>query len=292
MKNRKKRAAADILEGIFRLSHPGPVFLHGVAVTLFALLAGWPRLHWNTLLLVVAAHVVMQLAIAVSNDYCDRQLDALSKKNKPIVRGLISPREALLLAIFLMLLMVCLLLFINPLALLVSLLYLIIGQSYNLGLKGTPWSGIAFAIMFPLIPVYAFVAIGHMIPLILWQVPIAALSGIAVNLANSLPDIAEDAAGHARTLAVVLGHQGSVLACTCCILLAIVLIAVFALTGMVPAHLAILLPTLLLTTLAAGALYLYMRPRQSLQASKYYFYLLVLTCLLLAGGWIVSASQV
>src|SRR5581483_7256337 len=192
-----------------------------LAVTVFALLAGWPHVLWNTLLLVVAAHTAMQLSIAVLNDYCDRQRDALSQKNKPIPRGLIRPREALIAGLLLMGLMVILLLPLPPLALLISLLYLACGQVYNLGLKTTPLSGIVFALAIPLIPVYAFVGMGRMTPIVFWLVPVAALLGVALNLANSLPDIEADAAHKARTLAVVLGTRGSFIACPSLILLCI-----------------------------------------------------------------------
>ena len=40
----------------------------------------------------------VQAAIGASNDYCDRDLDALTKPFKPIVRGLVRPSTALWLA--------------------------------------------------------------------------------------------------------------------------------------------------------------------------------------------------
>src|SRR5215813_13751749 len=184
-----KRRPTDILRGFFWLCHPGPMLLNVIAVTVFALLATWPHIHWQPLVLVIAAYLAMQLSIAIFNDYCDRERDVLSKKNKPIVRGLVRPREALFATLFLMFIMVLLVIALGPLALLISLFGLACGQSYNLGLKTTPLSGIIFAIAIPLIPVYAFVGVGHFVPLVLWQVPIAALLGVALHLANALPDI-------------------------------------------------------------------------------------------------------
>jgi 4-hydroxybenzoate polyprenyltransferase len=289
MKAIEKRDPIGILKGFFLLSHPGPVLFHAIAVALFALLAGWSHIAWSIFVLVVVAHVVMQLSIAVSNDYCDRERDALSKKNKPIVSGLVRPQEALITAIVLMIVMVLLLLPLNPLALLVSLLYLACGQSYNLGLKSTPFSGIVFAVMFPLIPVYAFVGMGRIIPFIFWQIPIAALLGIVINLANSLPDIEEDAASHAHTLAVVLGATRSFITCNLLILLATCLIALLTVTKLVTAQSWILLPILILVCLAVGVLWLFFGSNKARQTSKIYFYLIVLTCLVLAIGWIISA---
>ena len=151
MKITKKRRLRDIVLGYYLLSHPAPVLIHIIAVTLFALLAAWPHPIWHVIVLVIAAHAAMQISIAMINDYCDRRLDAAGKPSKPIV---------------------LLLLPLNPLALGISLLYLILAQSYNLGLKSTPLSGIVFALAMPLIPLYAFAGIGRTLPVLLWLVPV------------------------------------------------------------------------------------------------------------------------
>ncbi len=283
-----KRRLVDVLRGFFLLCHPGPVLLHMMAVTVFALVAVWPHVDWRTLLLVVAAHTAMQLSIAVLNDYCDRQRDALSKKNKPIVQGLVRPQEALISAVLLMLVMVLLLLPLNPLVLPISFLYLACMQGYNLGLKITPLSGVIFALAFPLIPVYALIGMGYFMPFMLWQVPVTALLGVTIHLANALPDIEEDAASHARTLAVALGVRGSFQVCFVLILLVIILIGALKITGLVSAQSWILLPTLIFTCLANITLYTFIDPQKSPQTRTIYFYLIVLICLMLAGGWLIS----
>jgi 4-hydroxybenzoate polyprenyltransferase len=287
--SRKKRRLPDLLYGCFLLCHPGPVLFHILAVTVFVLLAAWPHFVWSTLALVITAHAAMQLSIAVLNDYCDRQRDTLSKKHKPIPLGLVRPQEALIIGLLLMVIMVALLLPLPPLALFISLLYLALGQGYNLGLKSTPLSGIVFALAIPLIPVYAFVGVGHVLPLVFWLVPVAALLGVALNLANSLPDIEEDTTSHARTLAVVLGVKGTFILSPLLLLLSALLVGLLALTQIVPAQSWILLPTLLLVCAAVGMLLSAFGPQKPLQTRKTYFYLVVLTCLLLAGGWLISA---
>ena len=88
------------MRGLFLLCHPGPVLLHMIAVTGFVLLAVWPHMHWNIIILLLTAHLAMQLSIAAFNDYCDRQRDTLGKKNKPIVCGLVLPYEALFATFF------------------------------------------------------------------------------------------------------------------------------------------------------------------------------------------------
>lgn len=284
----KKRRLVDLLFGFFLLSHPGPVLLHMIAVVVFALLAVWPHISWSTFTLVITAHLAMQLSIAFLNDYCDRQRDVLSKKHKPIVHGLVRPQEALIAGILLIFIMLVLLLPLNPLALVISLLYLACMQGYNLGLKVTPLSGIVFALAIPLIPVYAFVGMGHFVPFLFWLVPVGALIGMALNLANALPDIEEDAASQARTLAIVLGVQGSFIACFLLLLLATSLIGLLAVTKLVSTQPWTLLTTLIFSYIADIALFVLFNPQKSKKIHKIYFYLVVLICLVLAGRWLTS----
>ncbi len=284
----KKRSPGEVVLGFFLLCHPLPVLFHLLAVTIFALFAVWPHISWNIVGLIVAAHAAMQLSIAVWNDYCDRQVDASTKKNKPIPRGLIRPQEAFIIGILLIILMVFLLLPLNPLALVISLLYLGLGQSYNFGLKSTPWSGIVFALAIPLIPLYAFVAVGRIIPFIFWLVPVAALLGIALNLANSLPDIEDDRANNAHTLAVVLGVRRSFIFCSICMLLSIIFIALLTINHLVLARDVLIGPTLLFSTLVVFTLlFLFFAEQQSL-SRKLYFYLVVVLCLVLVTGWLLA----
>lgn len=286
MKRVEKRRLSDLALGYLLLSHPLPVLSHTIAVAAFALLAGGLALDWGIFALVVAAHVAMQLSIATLNDYCDRRLDSVAKPEKPIPRGLVRPGEALVTGLLLILLMVLLLLPLPPLALLLSLLYLALGQAYNLGLKATPWSGIVFALAMPLIPVYAFAGMGRVSSVLFWSIPIAALLGVALNLANSLPDIEDDARQNARTLAVTLGVGRSFLVCSLLILLSMLLMGVQVALGQLPVPVGILVAILGV----AGGLIVVMNllsgPGKPPRTRKTYFYLVVLACLVLAGGWL------
>ena len=284
----KKRRPGDVARGFFQLCHPIPVLFHTIGVTVFALLAAWPKFVWITIVFVVAAHTAMQLSISVLNDYCDRRLDAMSKRNKPIPQGLVTPREALVTGLLLVVLMLLFLLPLNPLALLISLLYLALGQGYNLGLKSTPLSGVVFALAIPLIPIYAFVGVGHIISLLFWLFPVAALLGISLNLANSLPDVEQDAMNGARTLAVVLGIRGTFLTSRLLISLAIALIGILTLTHLVVVNTWVVYPILIVSILAMVIMLLFFGPEKSIQTRKTYFYVVVLTCLLLVGGWIIG----
>ncbi len=284
----KKRTFNDIVLGFFLLSHPIPVLFHIIGVTIFTLLAAWPHFIWSVIVLVVAAHAAMQVSIAMLNDYCDQRVDAQGKPEKPIPRGLIFPREALIAGLLMIAIMLVLLIPLPRLALVISLCYLTLGQTYNLGLKSTPLSGIVFALAMPLIPLYAFAGVGHIPPIIFWLVPAGFLLGIALNLANSLPDLEEDAAQGLKMLAVVLGVRHSFTVSYTMIVLCAGMIGVLAITGIVPANPWIIVPVLILTFLAVVSMILFFSPEKSLKSRKTYFYLVTLTCILLAGGWLIG----
>jgi 4-hydroxybenzoate polyprenyltransferase len=284
----KKRQLNDIALGFYLLSHPVPVMFHILAVTVFTLLAAWPHFAWSIIVLVIAAHTAMQISIAMLNDYCDRRLDAASKPGKPIPRGLIHAREALIGGLVMIAIMLILLIQLPLLALLVSLCYLALAQAYNLGLKSTPFSGVVFALAMPLIPLYAFAGIGRVPYVLFWLLPTGFLLGIALNLANSLPDIEQDAANGAKTLAVVLGVRRSFAVCQSMIVLTAALIGILQITGLVPARSWIIVLTLILTCLAVETMVLFFGPERPVETRKSYFYLVALTCILLAGGWIIG----
>jgi 4-hydroxybenzoate polyprenyltransferase len=281
----KKRAIGEIGYGFFLLTHPGPMTIHIIGVAVFALLAARSHFDWRVVVLVITAHAAMQCSISMMNDYCDRHLDEKSKPEKPLVRGLVLPREALISSIFMMLLMVLLLLFLPLLALLISLCYLALGQAYNLGLKSTPWSGLVFALAIPLIPVYALAGVGSFPFTAFWIIPIGFLLGVVLNLANSLPDIESDSAGKIHTLAVKFGVKGTFIACPLLILLSGALMSVLMASGVVPAPGWVIVGMLAGTALVGGALLLFFGPRQPLQTRKLYFYLVAMVCLLLGAGW-------
>ncbi len=288
MELKKKRSVGDIVVGFWMLAHVEPIVLILTVVTLFAVRATWPHPPWTTILLLLAGQAAMQFSIGILNDYCDRHLDAAGGKNKPIVRGLVRPHEALLAGLFMIVVMLVILLPFNLLTLLAALGYLVLGQIYNLGLKSTPLSGILFALAMPLLPLYAFAGVGRIPSMVLWFIPIGALLGVALNLANALPDVEEDAASKANTLAVVLGVKGSFIACPLLILPAAILIGVLTIFQFVPAQLWLMVPILILTGLGLITMLLLFGPEKPRQTRKAYFYLIALLCLVLAGGWFIA----
>jgi 4-hydroxybenzoate polyprenyltransferase len=88
----------------------------------------------------------------------------------------------------------------------VAIAILGIGLVYDMLLKGTSWSWLAFAVGIPLLPVYAWLgAVGRLPDLFLILVPVAFLSGTALALANALVDVERDRAAGVRSVATRFG---------------------------------------------------------------------------------------
>lgn len=194
--------------GLLLVAHPIPSALYVVAVGIFSWLAAVAAHHPldpGRLTRVLVAMACAQCAIGATNDYLDRPLDTDTKPSKPLVSGLITPDTALLLAA------VCsaaVLLLITPLGLLplvLGLLVELLGLAYDFGLKATPISALLYAVYFPLIPLLAWSVFGRAQPFLPWVLPIGALLGVAMNVANSLPDLLDDLAHGIHGLPHLLG---------------------------------------------------------------------------------------
>jgi 4-hydroxybenzoate polyprenyltransferase len=285
----RKRSISDIALGFFLVTHPLPTALFVTTVAIFSLGAMWPHLLWSTFLLLILGHATMQFSINTMNDYCDRYRDAISQPAKPIVRGLVMPREAFIFSILMGIVMVVLQLRLPPLALIVSFGYLALGQSYNLGLKSSIFSGLILALMFALIPLYIFAGVGRLIPIAFWLVPVAFLMGAALNLANSLPDVEGDKKNGARTLAVVLGLRGSFLVCYVFMLLSIALVGVLTITHTVVSLPWVTYPLLALSVLTLLIMNVVFGSNKPVETRRAYFVIVAVMSIGIAFVWFLSA---
>ena len=158
----------------------------------------------------------LQFAVGAANDWFDVDLDALSKPAKPIPAGLVGRRTALGAAL---LLGVSALLIaalapgrggvVTPLA---AAWMLGAGLVYDASLKRTAWGWLAFALAFPVLPVFAWYgAVGSLPPRAELLLPVAFLAGPVLQLANGMVDLERDAASGVAGLAGRLGRRRALL---------------------------------------------------------------------------------
>jgi 4-hydroxybenzoate polyprenyltransferase len=191
---------------LLRTSHLQAV----VAVTLLttALAAAVGR-GWGTAA-VAAAVLAGQLSVGWANDAIDHDRDRRSGRlDKPIVRGDVALRTVWWAAAAALVATVPLSLLSGWRAGLVHIAAVLVGWSYDLGVKATAASPVPFVLAFGSLP--AFVALGqpgHPAPAA-WAVLAAALLGSGAHFVNALPDLGDDAREGVRGLPHRIGPRAS-----------------------------------------------------------------------------------
>jgi 4-hydroxybenzoate polyprenyltransferase len=210
----------QVVRGYVLLPHAVPIIVVLAATAGFALVAagGWPGLIPMATLL--GAMLGGQLAVGAINELVDADLDAIAQPHKPIPAGLVSRRGAWVMTIAGLLLMTVLSLRFGPASFLICGLGNGAGIAYSLWFKRTIWSWVPYLVALPLLPIWVWTSLSEVHPGLLAIYPIGAPAVIAVQIAQSLPDIAADQQASVRTLAVALGPARARRACWTALLLA------------------------------------------------------------------------
>jgi 4-hydroxybenzoate polyprenyltransferase len=196
-----------VVKAVVFLTHPGPSLLVtavAVAATLLLHRHPLPAITVAALVLVV---LPAQLATGVLNDWADAVDDTVDKPFKPIARGAVGRRDALVIA--LVLLGVCL----GAAGrwglpyLLIALLGAGSGVVYDLWLKRSPASVLCWWGGFEAVVLLATTAAGAGGALL--STPLSGAVAVALLVSNATPDASGDQRAGALTLPVVLGPAGS-----------------------------------------------------------------------------------
>lgn len=213
------------LRGYLLLPHAVPVIVVMGATAAFAVVAagGWPgggRLAW-----LLGAMFGAQIVIGVVNELVDADLDTVAKPDKPIPAGLVSRRGARIIVIGGVILMVVCSLRFGPASFGLCALGTATGVAYSVWFKRTTWSWVPYLIALPLLPIWVWTAMSSVDPGLFAIYPIGAAAIVAVQIAQSLPDVEADRETGVRTLAVALGSTHARLVCWGATILAAVLAA-------------------------------------------------------------------
>ena len=194
-----------------RIVHPFPTLLNVAATAGLAFVAvrGVPDI--SVLARMLAVMLCAQCAIGVANDYFDRDLDAASKPWKPVVAGLVAPRTALTLAVAFAFAAAALGATLGVGSFLLAMLGMSCGLAYDIRLKRTILSAIPYVIAIPTMPIWVWLTLGVWGPVLWWLLPLGGLIGLALHVANTLPDIDADVAHGIAGLAHRLGARISIL---------------------------------------------------------------------------------
>jgi 4-hydroxybenzoate polyprenyltransferase len=193
--------------GMFMATHPYPAAIYGVAGLLTFLIVSHGGSRSTAMLLFIAIWLI-QASIGAMNDYVDEAGDRLGNPDKPLVQGVVSKTQILLLSFLCGSLGVALAAVLGggaPMALLI----LAAGMAYNFALKGTVLSWLPYAVHIPSVAVWAFISAGLSSPVLFATYPIGAGIAVALNLADAIPDLDGDARPGQSGLARRLGVRGS-----------------------------------------------------------------------------------
>ena len=210
------------------LPHAVPIIVVMTATAAFALVAasGWPGLGQMARLL--GAMFGGQIAIGAVNELVDVELDRVAKPDKPIPAGLVSEHGARIMAITGVSVMAVLSLTFGVDAFLLCALGTGAGVVYSFWFKRTIWLWIPYLVALPLLPIWVWTALSEVDPGMFAIYPIGAAAVIAVQIAQSLPDVRADQESGVRTLAVALGSSRARNACWGAMILAASLAAALA----------------------------------------------------------------
>jgi len=188
---------------VVRLLHGFPSALDGLVTgVLVAIAGGDPAVAVRLGL----AMFLLQCSIGALNDLADAPVDQETQPGKPIPRGEVTRREASVVTGACLVGGLVLAALSGPSVLLVALLGVGCGYAYDLWLKGTALSWLAWSAGLPLLPLFAWLGAGRGVSggLILLMV-LAGVAGLALALANGLADYEADARGGVASPVVRLG---------------------------------------------------------------------------------------
>jgi 4-hydroxybenzoate polyprenyltransferase len=197
------------IKGWLAAAHPFPLAAVMTLTALVAVASAEWQPYGPRLALLLAAMLGSQLAIGWSNDYLDREADAMYQPWKPVPSGLV--RAGLLPYAIVVALAVSagcgIALGLLPLLLLVA--GTACGLAYNLGLKDTHFSGVPFVVALALLPPFVWETLDVYRADYIWLYALGSPLALAAHVANTLPDMVADREAGQRGLVVALGRTRS-----------------------------------------------------------------------------------
>jgi len=189
------------------LVHPGPSLLVTAVTLATAALAlrGTPPA--MTALQLILVMLPAQFAIGAANDLADRDADRAAKPYKPLARGAVSERAARAIAVGGSLTCLASAASLGPTPLVIAAVGLGAGLGYDLRLKPTPVSWLAWWVGFAALSLGAWAAVNRLTPGLWWAIPVTGLLALALHCVNALPDIGGDREAGLRSLPVLLGTR-------------------------------------------------------------------------------------
>jgi len=225
----KLTAKLDAYERLMRLDKPIGILLL-LWPTLWALwLAGKGHPHWLVVAIFVMGTILMRSAGCVLNDIADRKFDAHVERTqkRPLATNEVSVKEALILALILVLSAFAIVLYLNKLSVLLSFAALFLAASYPYTKRffaiPQAYLGIAFGFGIPM----AYAALTDTIPLVAWVLLVANIFwAIAYDTEYAIVDREDDLKIGIRSSAILFGRFDVITIMTCYLIMLSIMVFV------------------------------------------------------------------
>ena len=161
----------------------------------------------------------------VINDYYDRKVDAINEPNRPIPKGTISPKQALIYASFLTAVGFIAAFFTNTSCLIIAVLSWILSTAYVTRGKQTGLFGnflVSTCVAVPLIYGSFAIGKGFEMALVLFAI-MAFLSNTGREVTKGMVDVEGDKSQNIRTMAVAYGEKTAAVVASIFFILAVIL---------------------------------------------------------------------
>ncbi len=197
------------IKSIIQLFRPELPFSAGVCVLLgeIAALGGFPSVREG--LLGFACGFFISGSALVSNDYFDLEVDRVNAPSRPLPSGMVSPSEAILLAVIAMTIGLAASFAISVNALILSLVFGAVGVFYNWRFKQTGLLGnLMVAASVGITFILGGLAVGHPFSAIVWFFSLTAfLIDLGEEIAGDAMDMEGDKQRDSRSIAIMYGKK-------------------------------------------------------------------------------------
>jgi geranylgeranylglycerol-phosphate geranylgeranyltransferase len=203
----------DRVRGLLELTRPGNVVAAGVLTFIGSFVAVGPAIVGEHVVAATAAVAATLFATGAGNainDYFDRDIDAINQPNRPIPRGAVSPRSALVFCLVLFGGAVVSALVLPVLAIGIAVVNLLALVVYTTFFKGTPGLGnLVVSYLVGSTFLFGGAAVGNAeASVVLFA--LAALSTVSREIIKDVEDIEGDRQEGLNTLPVAIGERRSV----------------------------------------------------------------------------------
>lgn len=207
--------------GLLELTRPVNAIAAGTLTAIGAFIAGGLLAAPRAAAAAVGATVFATAAGNAINDYFDREIDTINQPGRPIPRGAVSPRAALVFSLALFAGAVVLALMLPTLALAIAIVNLVLLVAYTQVFKGLPGLGNAVvALLGGSTFLFGGAAVGDVVaPGVLFV--LAALSTFTREVIKDVEDVEGDREEGLNTLPIAIGERTALWIGTGCLVLAV-----------------------------------------------------------------------